>query len=188
MTNWHSLPFELQTQILRAFINSMINDNGYVYHRPTDSIVIEHWSKYPSIRWVPSPKSDFVNFLLVAPELEQELLMLIQKKLSSATMFTEEKLDRVALLAAESELSGATMESMFAGFAKRLFQPIDKELHMLSLLKQQLANTGNVRNIAATSHRGRGQELGYPWANAMEVGFEFVNQQIKEAVEECGKL
>jgi len=149
MTNWHALPFELKTQVLIAYIHSLVHDNNYRYSRQFGSILVEHWSKSPVIRWVPSPKSDFVNLLLAAPELQQEILMLIQRKLSSVTILTERTPSSVTI---PGEL---------------FHQPVDKELYMMSILKQQLANTGNIRNVATRSLQYYRQSQGFPWANAI---------------------
>lgn len=88
MTNWHALPLELKIQILGAYVDCVVGDDSYVCRRDWSMIFIYHYHKSPPFVVGPAPKSDFIALLLVAPELRRELLKLIDKKLSGATVLS----------------------------------------------------------------------------------------------------
>ena len=97
MANWCALPFEVKSLIIDAFIEYVLQDEGYQCFRDYDHIAVYHKTKECSIGFVDisSSQSEISTLLLAAPELQQEALGLIDKKLCVTNMLDNQGLWRI---------------------------------------------------------------------------------------------
>ena len=86
MTNWHALPFELKTLVLKAYIDCIMHEkrdyDWTIYH----SALVCITSASPAHQHPRPAECGLATLSLVAPELQLEALGLVNMKLRGATM------------------------------------------------------------------------------------------------------
>jgi len=86
MASWRALPLEVKSLILDAFIECVLQDEGYRCFEVYGQIAVYPKTKECSFDFVDSssPQSEISTLMLTAPELQLEALELIDKKLVEA--------------------------------------------------------------------------------------------------------
>jgi len=88
MANWHTLPLEVKSLVLGAFIDCVVQDEGYKCWKSFTRILVFHKFQASTMyrATMTSPRSEIATLLLTIPDLQQELLVIINKKLRAANM------------------------------------------------------------------------------------------------------
>jgi len=90
MTNWHALPFELKTLVLKAYIDCVMHEKGdYVWSIDHSFLGCFTSSGWPAHQHLSPAEFGIAALFLVAPELQLEALGLVNKKLRAAAMLDE---------------------------------------------------------------------------------------------------
>jgi len=104
MTNWHALPFEVKSLVLSAFVDCVVQDKGYGCWKSFTQVLVYHKLQASTTHraMMTSPRSEIGTLLLIVPDLQQELLRFINRKLRAANML-EGRTNHLALKGPDRE-------------------------------------------------------------------------------------
>jgi len=91
MTNWHALPFELKTLVLKAYIDCVMHEKGDYNWNFYNGRLVCYTSAWPAHQQLRPAAFGLAALILVAPELQLEALGLVNAKLRGATMLDEKQ-------------------------------------------------------------------------------------------------
>jgi len=162
MTNWHALPLELKTQILGAYVNCLLHDADYECRKQSDSsVLVQHFRKSPPFTLNSPPKSQFEALLLVAPEVQQELFTILDKRLYNAIGLPD------------------------VVFSCPWRYSINKQMCILGMLRRQLA--GDCGRTMALAPGFLTYCYDVDLCDAWELDVRTVQKQTFEAIKRCGR-
>jgi len=152
MANWHTLPLEAKSLILDAFINRLTQDKGYDCFQGFTTLVVYDYSVAAATsRQMLPTQSQLSILLLVAPELQQEAGILLDKKLSTATKLVD-------------------------GVDDFIPQEVNREECLLGIMKRQHeCGPASVHGMVSRTYSGK------LYTTYVELSIQIVNKQIKEA-------